>query len=252
MAAYGRLCTLFYDADKPRASEAEVAWYAARLPREAGPSLELMVGSGRLLLPLLERGFKVHGVDSSSAMLASCEARLAAAEFKTALFRQDAAALNVPLRYAGALIAAGSFQLLVDPVGAQKALERIRAHLVDPGLLLLDLYVPSEASHPPGAPVVQVQTVTLPDGTTIAQRAEIFVDADGRRIDIRSRYEQRERATILAREDEAIAVTWYSEDEIIALLRDAGYRDVAVGPAAWPVGDDAPEGERRFSVHARV
>lgn len=168
------------------------------------------------------------------------------------MFRQDAAALNLPLRYAAAFIAGGSFQLLADPVGAQKALERIRAHLVDPGILLLDLYVPAEASHPPGAPVVQVQTVALPDATTIAHRAEIFVDADGRRIDIRSRYEQRERATIRAREDEALALTWYSEDEIIVLLRDAGYRDVAVGPAASPIGDDAPEGERRFSVSARA
>ncbi len=91
-----------------------------------------------------------------------------------------------------------------------------------------------------------------PNGNKIARRSEIFVDAEGRRIDIRSRYERRERATILAREDEVLALTWYSEDEIIALLRDAGYRDVAVGPAAWRVGDDAPEGERRFSVSARV
>ena len=48
MAAYGRLCTLFYDADKPRASDVEVAWYRERLPRDAGPSLEVMSGSGRL------------------------------------------------------------------------------------------------------------------------------------------------------------------------------------------------------------
>jgi len=252
MAAYGRLCTLFYDADKPRASDTEVAWYAARLPREAGPSLELMVGSGRLLLPLLEQGFNVHGADASPAMLASCEARLSAVGLKAPLFRQDAVVLNLPFRYAAALIAAGSFQMLVDPVAAQKALARIRAHLVAPGLLLMDLYVPAEAAHPPGAPVVQVQTVTLPDGTKIAHRSELFVDAEGRRIDIRSRYEQRERAIILAREDEALAVTWYSEDEIVALLGDAGFRDVTVGPAAWAASDETPEGERRFSVSARV
>jgi len=250
MAAYGRLCTLFYDADKPRASDAEVAWYAQRLPRDAGPSLEVMAGSGRLLIPLLLQGLNVHGADASPAMLASCEVRLASAALKAPLFRQDAVTLNVPFRYAAAFIAAGSFQLLVDPAAARKALERIRAHLVAPGVLLMDFYVPAEAAHPPGAPLVHVQTVTLPDGTKIAHRSEIFVDADGKRVDIRSRYEQRERATITAREDEALALTWYGEDEIVALLGDAGYRDVSVGPPAWPVGDDAPEGERRFSVSA--
>ena len=60
MAAYGRLCTLFHDADKPRASDAEVAWYAERLPRDSGPSLEVMSGSGRLLIPLLQDVFHFH------------------------------------------------------------------------------------------------------------------------------------------------------------------------------------------------
>jgi len=252
MAAYGRLCTLFYDADKPRASDAEAAWYAQRLPHDAGPSLEVMSGSGRLLLPLLQRGQNVHGADASPSMQASCEARLKAAGLMTPLFRQDVVTLNLPFRYAAAFVAAGSFQLLVDPVAAQKALERIRAHLVAPGILLMDLYVPAEAAHPPGAPVVHVRAVTLPDATKIAIRSEIFVDTEGRRIDIRSRYEQRERATIIAREDEVLALTWYTEDEIVALLGDAGYREVRVGTAAWPVDGDAPEGERRFSVSARV
>ena len=250
MAAYGRLCTLFYDADKPRASDAESAWYAQRLPRDAGPSLEVMSGSGRLLLPLLQLGLNVHGADASPSMQASCEARLKAAGLTTPLFRQDVVTLNLPFRYAAAFVAAGSFQLLVDPAAAQKALERIRAHLVAPGVLLMDLYVPAEAAHPPGAPVVHVQTVAPPGATNIARRSEIFVDVEGRRIEIRSRYEQRERATIIAREDDVLALTWYAEDEIVALLRDAGYRDVILGPAAWPVDAETPEGERRFSVSA--
>jgi len=250
MAAYGRLCTLFYDADTPRASSAEVDWYAERLPRGSGPVLEAMAGSGRLLLPLLERRINVHGVDLSPAMIASCEARLAAAGLATSIFRQDVVALNLPFRYAAAIIAAGSFQLLTDPVAAQKALARIRAHLVAPGLLLMDLCIPAEALHPPGAPEVQVQTVTLPDATKLARRAEVAVDAEGKRIDIRSRFEQRERAKIIAREDETLAVTWYTEDEIVALVREAGYRAVALGAPAWPVDDASPRGEKRYSVSA--
>ena len=58
--AYGTLGTLFHDADTPGASEIEVAWYASRLPRDAGLVLEAMAGSGRLLAPLLEAGFQMH------------------------------------------------------------------------------------------------------------------------------------------------------------------------------------------------
>jgi SAM-dependent methyltransferase len=36
----------------------------------AGPALELAIGTGRLALPLAERGVEVHGIDASEAMVA--------------------------------------------------------------------------------------------------------------------------------------------------------------------------------------
>ena len=166
MSAYGPLCQQFYDADKPRPDDAELAWYLDRLPRDAGPVLEPMCGSGRLLVPLAERGFAMHGVDTSAAMLGACRARLAAAGLAATLVRQDMAVLNLPFRYGAAFVAAGSFQLLVDPAHARSALERIRAHLVPPRMLLLDLRVPDAALHPPGAAEVEDRL----DEQRVAQR----------------------------------------------------------------------------------
>src|SRR6516225_64004 len=58
-------------------------WYdnAAFLDRDAavetltdlaadGPALELAIGTGRVALPLRERGVEVHGIDASEAMVA--------------------------------------------------------------------------------------------------------------------------------------------------------------------------------------
>src|SRR4029453_7051699 len=73
----GPLCARFHAALAPRASDAEIAWYRERIPRGAGACLELMCGYGRLLVPLAEAGFNIHGVDWSSSMLAQCESRLA-------------------------------------------------------------------------------------------------------------------------------------------------------------------------------
>jgi len=241
----GALGALFHDAEEPRASDAEVAWYAQRLPRTAGPILDVMAGSGRLLLPLLDAGFHVHGVDVSEAMLASCSRRLKLGGHVTELIRQNVAALNLPFRYAAAFIAGGAFQLLADPSAALDALLRIRAHLLDPGLLLLDLFVPSGAEHPPGAAVVEVRVVTPTEGCRIGLRSETFVDVELRRIDVRSRYERRDARAITAREDEALALTWYTEDEAVTLLADAGYRDIRVEAGANPRDDG-----RHFAVIA--
>lgn len=246
MTAYGELCRQFYDADKGFAGEEEVAWYAQRLPRDAGPVLEAMCGSGRLLVPLLRAGFHVHGVDDSAAMLAACEERVAAARLATSLFRQDVAALNLPFRYGAAFVAAGSLQLIVDAGAMRRALERIRAHLVPPGLLLLDLGVPDIAINPPGAPLVEVRSVRLDDGARITLRSESTVDAPSRQLEMRNRYERRASAGAVAREDETLSMTWLDEDEVARLLGAAGYADIAILPSPWP------RGERSFGVSARA
>lgn len=246
MTAYGPLCQRFYDADKGLADEAEVGWYASRLPRDAGPVLEAMCGSGRLLVPLACAGFHVHGVDESAAMLAACEARLAAEGLSSPLFRQDVAALNLPFRYGAAFIAAGSLQLIVDPARMRRALERLHAHLVPPGRLLLDLHVPDVALHPPGAPLIEVRSVSLPDGARIVLYSETTVDRDARQIDTRNRYERRGGTAPMQREDEALRLTWLDAEEISTLLAATGFVDVTVLHSPWPRGADS------FGVSARI
>ena len=59
-----------------RFAEAEAtAGFLAGLVPPPARALELGVGTGRLALPLAGRGFEVHGVDSSSAMLARLRAK---------------------------------------------------------------------------------------------------------------------------------------------------------------------------------
>jgi hypothetical protein len=210
-----------------------------------------MSGSGRLLIPLLDRDVEVHGCDASAAMLASCEARLDRIGFQASLFLQDVTTLDLPFRYAAAFIAAGSFQLLADPAGARAALERIRAHLTGPAALLLDLYVPAAAVQPPADPIVETRTVTLPDRTRITHRCTSAVDAARRRIDTTARYEKRSGPMILGREDETLAVTWYSEAQVEALLTEAGFSAITFEPSPGPIRATAPEHERRFAVRAQ-
>ena len=244
MTVAGQLHALLACAENPRASDAEIAWYRAHLPQAAGTLLELMCGNGRLLAPLIEAGMSVHGVDASAAMLAECEARLAASTAEATLFRQDVGELNVPFRYCAAFIACGSFQsLALDH--ARAALLRIRAHLVEPGLLMLDLYVPSESAQRIAAPLVEVRSATLADGSRIALRSETTMYPDARLARIETRYVHRRGHDLLAEENEAVSVTWYTPDDITTLLLDAGYRDATVGESSREGGDT-----QTFSVTA--
>jgi len=246
MHAFGALSALFREADRPAATAPEVAWFCERIPPE-GLALDVMCGWGRVLVPLVAQGRKVHGVDASAAMLARCDARLAAAGTAAPTFRQDVTELNLPFRYGHAFIADGAFQLLTDPNAAAAALERIRAHLVAPGLLFVDCRIPPAAVQRLGAPLVEVRTVRLADGTQIALRAETTWTADAQIARAANRYAHRRGAQRLAEEHEKIASTWYAPDECTALLLAAGFTEVTPGPGADPAG----EGEA-FSLVARL
>ncbi len=243
----GPLSSLFHDAADPPAPADEVAWYAARLPRGVGRILQPMSGSGRILQPLLEAGFSVDGVDASESMLAACAARVTSTGRDPQLFRQDVAVLNLPFRYGAAYMAGGTFQLLTGRHAAIDALLRIRAHLVAPALLLLDLSIPDQAEHPPGAAVIEVSHVTLADGTLLARRSERVIDTARRQVRTQSRYERRARSRIVAREDETTTMTWYDEKQIMTLVSDTGYCDVRIEPPATT----SPHA-RHFAVSART
>ena len=243
--ARGTLAAKFHDALAPRASPSEIAWYREHLPGDAGTLLAAMCGSGRLLLPLLQAGLSIHGVDTSEAMLSSCAARCGSVGFDAQLFRQDVATLNLPFRYGAAFVAAGAFQLL-ERSAARDALASLRAHLIEPAVLLLDLFVPESALHPPGAPVVEVGRAVLEDASFIVRRSEMQTDPKRRQVLTSSRYEQRVAGRIVAREDEAQALSWYGEEEMAAMLRASGYRDIRIEAAACP-----DLSGRRFAMSSR-
>jgi ubiquinone/menaquinone biosynthesis C-methylase UbiE len=242
---YGPLSTLFLDADRPCAPEDELAWYIERLPATGGPALDVMCGAGRMLVPLTARGCNVHGIDLSASMLARCEEKLAAAGLSAAAFRQDIVHMNLPFRYGCAFIAGGAFGLLADARAAVAALERIRAHLVDPGVLLIDCRVPPASVQRLGAPLVEVRTMKLADGTQITLRSEATWSSDARLARAVNRYAHRRGSLRLAEEHGTVTSTWYSPNEIVEVVRAAGFRDVTTGPSAV-----RPEGGDAFAVTA--
>ena len=76
---YRRLSAWVYDLDKPPGrSFGDIEFLRARLADCRGPILEPAVGTGRVLIPLLEAGLTVAGFDASDEMLERCRANCSA------------------------------------------------------------------------------------------------------------------------------------------------------------------------------
>ena len=234
--AAGPLHALYADASAVPPAPAELAWYAQHLPFADGLVLDVLCGVGRMLVPLAVAGHKLHGVDPSPACLERCAARLAAAGAQATTFRQDVVHLNVPFRYGGAYLADGALQALADPAAAQAALARIRAHLVPPAVLVIDCRVPPAGQQRLAAPLVELRTARLPDGSQIALRSETAWTPEACTVRAHNRYAHRRGAQRLAEEHETLHGAWYAPDAMTALVSAAGFLDVrcVASPAALP------------------
>ncbi|MFO1395647.1 MAG: class I SAM-dependent methyltransferase [Burkholderiales bacterium] len=262
----GPLHALFADATVVPPEASELAWYRQQFPADAGLVLDVACGIGRVLVPLAAQGQKVHGVDASEALLERCTARLAACGAQAPTFRQPLPQLNLPFRYGGAYVADGALQAFTDPATMHAVLERIRAHLVAPGTLVIDCRIPPQAQQRLAAPLVEVRTARLADGSQIALRAETawtpqmhddalaFTPAAAGpscaaagSLRAERRYVHRRGAQRLAEEHESLRAVWFAPADLLEAVRAAGFHDARVSPSPSPLPAD-----EAFAVIARV
>jgi SAM-dependent methyltransferase len=109
-----------------------------------GPVLELGVGSGRLALPLAERGVEVHGIDASRAMLDRLRAK--SGSDALTLTEGDMADLDLtdPPPFAVVFVAFNTFFNLGSLDDQRRCLTRVADLLAPGGLFVLEAFVPTD------------------------------------------------------------------------------------------------------------
>jgi Methyltransferase domain len=143
---YGTLATEVYELDKPVGRPfADVEYYAGLLADISGPILEPATGTGRVLIPLLEAGHQVEGLDSSPQMLACCRQHCRDRDLDPVLREADMTAFVQLAAYEAVIIPAGSIALLNGRKATVQALTCFRESLVPGGRLFVDVPVPQPA-----------------------------------------------------------------------------------------------------------
>lgn len=139
MDTYQNLCTEFYDLDKPHAPEDALSFYLDYAKKAESPILEPMCGSGRFLIPMLEQGLKIEGLDSSLHMLKACLKKCAAKKIEPILYSQYITEMALEKQYGLIFIPNGSFGLITDKKLAQHCLRMFYEHLLPGGKLVFEI-----------------------------------------------------------------------------------------------------------------
>jgi SAM-dependent methyltransferase len=215
----------YYDADF-RDYHEDIALVRELARRAGGPVLELMCGTGRVLLPLAEAGFTLTGVDISPAMLEIARANLADAELldRVTLIQGDVRDVALPAdSFALAFVAVNSFMHLEEVRDQLAALANARRALTRRGLLLLDLFNPDPAEIAREDSRLVLDREYELDGRHVQKFVAIESDAALQLSRVTYLYDETDAAGALTRRTMRFTMRWFYRYELEHLLARAGF-----------------------------
>jgi len=227
---YGELSTEVYNLTKKvgQSLDGDIEYYESRLQNCDGRILEPMVGSGRVIIPLLQSGLLVDGIDYSPEMLASCRQRCEDRGLNPNLYEADLTKLSLPHKYEAIIIPTGSFLLIENRDDSMNTLKRLYEHLQHGGKLIVDLLLPDEATELQRI-YSRIETYTLPNGDTITSEQKL-VQFDWLKQHLVSyiTYEKWREGKLIQTERQRFALRWYGVEEFKLILESIGFTDIVI------------------------
>jgi SAM-dependent methyltransferase len=201
--------------------EPEGPFYSSLAHETGGPVLELACGTGRVAIPLAERGFDVTGVDLSEPMLRY--ARRKSAHLPIRWILADCRAFALKQQFGLIFLTGNAFQMFLTRADQESLLARVREHLSANGFFAFETrnLILEELMRDQSVPVltetytdVRVRTVRTFESSIYDPATQI------------EHYTMTRRWEESGREHESvnrIAIRYPTADELDTLLRDNGF-----------------------------
>lgn len=224
--AYGKLCTLFYDLDKPSAPAEEVAYFVGLAHQHPGLVIEPMCGSGRIMLPMAQAGITIEGFDLSRDMLDACFIKLSKSGLTVRAEEASFDSFKPSGQASMAFVALGSLGLLTREQDLKHALDKIHSWLKPGGVFAFDFDLTHQAessSWPTGG-----RWLHTPEGRLLSIHwTGHYTHLDQVTHSI-LRYELIEDGKIIETNVELMEVKLFTPDQIKAVMLEAGFVDVKI------------------------
>jgi SAM-dependent methyltransferase len=121
----------------------DIDFFVNETQKATGEVLELMSGTGRVSIPLLEAGVNLTCVDISAGLNAIFKEKLEGKGLHADIYQMDVCALEIPKKFDMILIPFHSFAHIVSQDDQRKALLQIYQHLLPGGTFICTLRNPT-------------------------------------------------------------------------------------------------------------
>lgn len=215
----------FYDSDIGTFSN-DLPFYRELARRTGGPILELMCGTGRVLLPLARDGYRLTGIDVSPQLLNLARRKLESGRLlgQVDLVQADVRELALEGPFALAFAAINSFMHLTETDDQLQVLRQVHTALAPGGLLALDMFnpTPQELMRQPGE-LVHEGSFVLPDGAQVQKFVVQSVDPAAQQARVLFLYDELAADGLVRRTVLPFTMRWLHRFEIEHLLARAGF-----------------------------
>lgn len=219
---YGSLCTEMYELLHAHAPVDELEFYLS-YARAGERILEPMCGSGRFLIPFMERGFDISGVDASAEMLDRLREKAADARAVQA----DLTTYAPPEQFDYIFIPSGSVSLFTDMELCMRILANLKAMLRRGGKFVFAVDTVS-ARCPDDSDYRTAVSVQTREGLELVLKTKNRYDAQSQTQFSPGYYELYRGQTLLEREYMDFQTHLYRFGEMEARLMGLGFTVDAV------------------------
>lgn len=219
---YGSLCTEMYEILHRDAPQDELEFYLSYA--ENGMSiLEPLCGSGRFMIPFLERGFDIHGIDLSTEMIAKLKEKAPDA----IVFQGDILEYVSERRYDYIFISSGSVSLFTDMELCKKIFRKMKNLLKESGKFVFAVDTVADRC-PDDSEYRTSISVKTKEGYDLILKGKNYYDEKTHTQFSPGIYELYDGTKLLRQEQMDFQTHLYELGEIEPYLQDIGFKKVNV------------------------
>lgn len=218
---YGSLCTDMYEILHEQAPQDELDFYLS-YAEKGKKILEPLCGNGRFLIPFLERGFNIYGIDLSKEMLDKLKQKAPNAQ----VIQADIANYTVQEIFDYIFIPSGSISLFTDMRMCESILQKMKKLLAIGGKFVFAVDTVFTGCDEDNTYKVRASVKTK-EGHELILKMKNHYDKDSQTQFSPSVYELYNGDELLRRENMYFQIYLYQYGEMEEYLKKCGFKSIA-------------------------
>lgn len=232
MTGFYHTIARYYDAENNDKDD-DIPFYVDLATQYGGPLMDIGCGTGRVMFPLAEAGYEVHGIDNEAAMLERGEARQAALPDwaqRVTFHHGDVLTFDLDMTFKLVLVPYNGLMHFPTQEAQLTLLRRLRRWTAADGLLVLDLPNAGEmfATQDTDALILERTFIEPESGHAVMQQSHSVLDRVQQLMRVTWLYDEITADGTLRRTFAPLVLYYYFFSEIKLLLMQTGFEVEAV------------------------